>query len=112
MPTESSKARSPSPGSSKQILCIDDQSLNFSKDHHRQSQNHKPSLTSGREQPGLSNVVVQVVLAPRWRRRHESTNRAGQLWACPGHPYDVATKRYLTKGSCFTSSWTPGSSRG
>src|SRR5712671_6844407 len=86
MPTESSKARSPSPGSSKQILCIADQSLTFSKDHLRQSQNHnKPYLTSGHPRPERLNAVVQAVLVPRSRRRHESTNRAGHLWDKPGH---------------------------
>ena len=43
------KARSLSPGSSKQPSWIGDQSLNFSKYHHRRSPSHdKPCLSSGR----------------------------------------------------------------
>src|SRR3954462_10740077 len=86
MPPELYKPRSPSPDSSKQILCIDGPLLTFSEDHLRQSLNHNnPYSTSGRSRPERPNVVVQVVLVPRSRRRHESTNRAGHLWVKLGN---------------------------
>src|SRR3981189_2078953 len=84
MPTELSKARSPSPGSYRQILCIDDQSVGCSK-HHRQSPipNRTYSI-SRRPPPERLGVVAQAGLVPQWRRRHESTNRAGHQWDRPG----------------------------
>src|SRR5882757_854770 len=70
--TESCRARSPSPGSSEQISCIDDRSPSFSKHHHHQGLNHnRPYLTSGWPLRDRLNAVVQVELAPKPRRRHE-----------------------------------------
>src|ERR1700722_11919612 len=85
MPTKSSKARSPSPDSSGRILCIDDRSLSFSNNRHYPSHNKTYSI-SERPLSERLRLVAQIVLVPLRRRRQESTNRAGHLWACPGHP--------------------------
>src|SRR2546428_3960872 len=72
MPTESSTVRSPSPGSSKQASCNDDQSLIFSSHHPPNMKHNRSYLTSERPRPGPLNVVVPTVLAPQWRRQHEA----------------------------------------
>src|ERR1700722_12126975 len=84
MPTKLSKARSPSPGSSGQTLCIDDRSLSFSKHPHYPNHNKAYSI-SEQPLPAWLNGVGQVVLVPLWRTRHESTNHAGHLWNKSGH---------------------------
>src|SRR5712691_10644328 len=72
MPTESSTARSPSPGSSKQISCNDDQ-LPIFYTHHFPNLNHNRSYsTSEQPQPEPLNVVVPTVLVSQCRRQHEA----------------------------------------
>src|SRR6266498_5089875 len=72
MPTGSSTVGSPSPGSSKQASCNDDQSLIFSPHHLPNLKHNRLYLTSERPRPGPLNVVVPTVLVPQCRRQHEA----------------------------------------
>src|SRR6266545_5338675 len=72
MPTGSSTVGSPSPGSSKQASCNDDQSLIFSPHHPPNLKHNRLYLTSERPRPGPLNVVVPTVLVPQCRRQHEA----------------------------------------
>ena len=76
-----SKAHSPSPDLSEQTSCIDDPSLNSSRQHHHHPNHSKPCSISAPPLLVQPNGGGQVVLVSRSRRRHESTNRAGQPWA-------------------------------
>src|ERR1700746_1734808 len=91
MPTRLSKARSHSPDSSGQTLCIDGRSQNFSNHHNHHLNYNKTYSISGRPPPERPNVAAQIALVPPWRRRHESTNRAGHQWTCPGHLDEEST---------------------
>src|SRR6266496_1720522 len=72
MPTGSSTVGSPSPGSSKQASCNDDQSLIFSPHHLPNLKHNSLYLTSERPRPGPLNVVVPTVLVPQCSRQHEA----------------------------------------